>query len=168
MGFIAQDIANLCQKQGIDISNIVHKPESETDNYSVAYGQMVVPLVKAVQEQQAQIAAQQAEIETLKDMVQQLMATRTSESPAIDASGWRVWPNPAGTEVQVELDAVTAGATILLQSVLGKTLITQAAHAGNQKIDLKSVPAGTYFIQVNMPGKTPVVKSLIKYSWTRH
>ncbi|MBL7807705.1 MAG: tail fiber domain-containing protein, partial [Saprospiraceae bacterium] len=78
MGFVAQEVETLCLHQGVELSNIVHVPDSDADNYSVAYGQLVVPLVKAVQEQQTQIAAQRAEIETLKQMVAQLLAQTPS------------------------------------------------------------------------------------------
>lgn len=40
------------------------------DNYSVSYEKFVVPLVKAVQEQQEMIEKQQTEIESLKALVQ--------------------------------------------------------------------------------------------------
>ena len=48
-GFIAQEVdsvANLC---GF-VSSIVHKPANNADPYALAYGELVVPLVKAVQE----------------------------------------------------------------------------------------------------------------------
>jgi hypothetical protein len=46
--------------------NGLHKPANENDNYGVAYSQFVVPLVKAVQEQQTMIETQKAAIEELK------------------------------------------------------------------------------------------------------
>jgi len=48
-GFIAQEVdsvANLCGYE----STIVHRPANNTDPYSMAYSELVVPLVKAVQE----------------------------------------------------------------------------------------------------------------------
>jgi flagellar biosynthesis chaperone FliJ len=38
--------------------NGVHAPVNATDNYSITYDEFVVPLVKAVQEQQQQIEQQ--------------------------------------------------------------------------------------------------------------
>ena len=46
--------------------NGLHKPESSTDNYSLAYSEFVVPLVKAVQEQQTMINEQKKTIDELK------------------------------------------------------------------------------------------------------
>jgi trimeric autotransporter adhesin len=65
MGFIAQDVEKLVKEKGYNLS-VVHAPTNPTDNYSIAYGELLVPLVKAVQEQQKQI-------EELKKLVEQLM-----------------------------------------------------------------------------------------------
>ncbi len=48
-GFIAQEVEQAAKDCGFT-TDIVHKPDDENDNYSVAYGAIVVPLVKAVQE----------------------------------------------------------------------------------------------------------------------
>ena len=73
MGFVAQDLERTMREHGIEVTNLLHSPNHELDNYSIAYGQLVVPLVKAVQElasrvggQQAIIAEQQKEIATLQ------------------------------------------------------------------------------------------------------
>ncbi|MFT5601079.1 MAG: hypothetical protein ACI9N1_001318 [Flavobacteriales bacterium] len=50
-GFIAQEVEQAAIEIGYDF-NGVHVPESENDNYSISYSSIVVPLVKAVQEQQ--------------------------------------------------------------------------------------------------------------------
>jgi len=65
MGFIAQDMDNLVKEKGYNLS-LVHTPANPTDNYSIAYGELVVPLVKAVQEQQKMIEELKKEIEELK------------------------------------------------------------------------------------------------------
>lgn len=48
-GFIAQEIEVAAKNCGYDFNGL-HKPENESDNYSVAYSLFTVPLVKAVQE----------------------------------------------------------------------------------------------------------------------
>jgi hypothetical protein len=79
MGFIAQDVEKLVKEKGYNLS-LVHAPTNPTDNYSIAYGELVVPLVKAVQEQQTMIKEQQStiqeqqrQIDELKKLVEQLM-----------------------------------------------------------------------------------------------
>lgn len=71
MGFIAQEIEKVCKETGVEISNLLHTPKSKHDNYSLAYSQLVVPLVKAVQEQQAEIEALKSQMEQMELIKQQ-------------------------------------------------------------------------------------------------
>jgi hypothetical protein len=48
-GFVAQEVQEAAKKTGYDF-NGVHAPENPTDNWSLSYEKLVVPLVKAVQE----------------------------------------------------------------------------------------------------------------------
>jgi hypothetical protein len=57
-GFIAQEVEKAAANSGYDFSGI-NKPKNETDHYSLSYESFVVPLVKAVQEQQTIIIAQE-------------------------------------------------------------------------------------------------------------
>jgi trimeric autotransporter adhesin len=52
VGLIAQEVEQAAA-QSLFVNDIVHAPADSTDNYSIAYGALVVPLIKAVQEQQA-------------------------------------------------------------------------------------------------------------------
>jgi len=73
VGFIAQDVERIIQQTGFTSFDAVHAPANETDNYSMGYSEFVVPLVKAVQEQQIQIDALQKENETLKIINQEFI-----------------------------------------------------------------------------------------------
>ncbi len=61
-GFIAQEVEKLRLQQGSNFDGI-KKPQNDKDHYSLSYEEFVVPLVKAVQEQQKEIIDQQKEIE---------------------------------------------------------------------------------------------------------
>ena len=50
-GFIAQEVETAAQSAGYSFSGL-KKPAHDKDNYSLAYAQFVVPLVKGMQEQQ--------------------------------------------------------------------------------------------------------------------
>ena len=50
-GFIAQEVEKAADVSGYDFSGII-KPKTTQDHYSLSYESFVVPLVKAVQEQQ--------------------------------------------------------------------------------------------------------------------
>jgi hypothetical protein len=64
-GFIAQEVEKAANTSGYDFSGII-KPKTEQDHYSLSYESFVVPLVKAMQEQQQIIKTQQQIVEELK------------------------------------------------------------------------------------------------------
>ena len=72
-GFIAQEVEKVAKEIGYDFDGI-HKPENDHDNYALAYSQFVVPLVKAVQEQQVEIEKQEAINKDLQQQVSELKA----------------------------------------------------------------------------------------------
>ncbi|HET9824804.1 MAG TPA: tail fiber domain-containing protein, partial [Chitinophagaceae bacterium] len=53
-GFVAQDVEKAAKEAGYDFSG-VDKPKNENDFYGLRYSDFVVPLVKAIQEQQHMI-----------------------------------------------------------------------------------------------------------------
>lgn len=70
-GFIAQEVASAATAVGFDFSGI-EKPVNENDNYGLRYAEFVVPLVKAVQEQQQMISDLLQQNKKLKDDMQEL------------------------------------------------------------------------------------------------
>jgi hypothetical protein len=64
-GFIAQEVEKAAIASGYDFSGII-KPKTDQDHYSLSYESFVVPLVKAVQEQQKLILDLQKQVEELK------------------------------------------------------------------------------------------------------
>ena len=82
-GFLAQDIEKICKDLGIDFDGL-HTPDANnnTDHYSLAYSQFIMPLVKAVQEQQSTIDSLnlsnktlQTDLNTLKVEVEAIKAS---------------------------------------------------------------------------------------------
>jgi hypothetical protein len=67
-GFIAQEVEKAADESGFDF-DAVKKPQNDQDHYSLSYQEFVVPLVKAVQEQQKEIADLRKEIEDLKKLI---------------------------------------------------------------------------------------------------
>jgi trimeric autotransporter adhesin len=61
-GFLAQEVEQAARQAGYEFSGL-HKPVSDKDNYTLAYAEFTVPLVKAVQEQQKVIAGQQEKLD---------------------------------------------------------------------------------------------------------
>ena len=67
IGFIAQEVDQILKDLNIEFSGL-HKPEVDnpTSHYTIGYSQFVMPLVKAVQEQQAIIEEQNKKIDVHK------------------------------------------------------------------------------------------------------
>ena len=76
IGFVAQDIEATCKKLGITASNIIHTPDNNKDNYSIAYQELVVPLVKAMQEQQDLIKAMNEKMDAMQKEIDKLKSTK--------------------------------------------------------------------------------------------
>ena len=70
-GFIAQEVEKAARESGYDFS-AVDKPKNENDLYGLRYAEFVVPLVKAVQEQQNIIMQQQVQIDELKKAIREI------------------------------------------------------------------------------------------------
>ena len=75
--FLAQDVEKITTELSYSFDG-VHAPVDDKDHYSIAYSQFIMPLVKAIQEQQElietltrNIALPQNEITQLKDLVYQ-------------------------------------------------------------------------------------------------
>jgi hypothetical protein len=65
-GLIAQEVEQAAEEIGYDFSGII-KPGNEKSTYNLAYAEFVMPLIKAIQEQQQMIEELQQEIENLKN-----------------------------------------------------------------------------------------------------
>jgi hypothetical protein len=67
-GFIAQEVEQAAKDAGFEFDGVI-VPKTNKDYYGLSYSQFVVPLVKAMQEQQQIIQQLKMEIEVLKSMM---------------------------------------------------------------------------------------------------
>jgi hypothetical protein len=74
-GFAAQEVEQAAAAVGYDFSG-VDKPKNDKAFYGLRYGDFVVPLVKAVQEQQKLIDAMQKRLDEQDRLIQQLLKTK--------------------------------------------------------------------------------------------
>ena len=65
IGFLAQDVEKAAHAAGFDFPGI-DVPQTNTDVYTLRYVDFIMPMVKAMQEQQGMIQAQQQQIAELK------------------------------------------------------------------------------------------------------
>ena len=70
-GFVAQDVEKIAKELGYDFDGL-HIPQNNRDHYSLAYSQFIMPLVKAVQEQQEMIQQQGELIKTIQKELKEL------------------------------------------------------------------------------------------------
>jgi trimeric autotransporter adhesin len=70
-GFIAQEVEKAAMNTGYNFSGVI-KPKKEGDHYSLSYDAFVVPLVKAVQEQQQVITDQNKKIADLQQQLDEI------------------------------------------------------------------------------------------------
>jgi len=77
-GFLAQEVEKIVKETGYTSFDAVHAPTNENDNYSLAYSQFVVPLVKAVQELNAKLQTQDSTNQVLQNQLNTLQDVITS------------------------------------------------------------------------------------------
>jgi len=82
-GFIAQEVEQAAQEVGYDFHG-VDKPKNENSHYGLRYAEFVVPLVKAVQEQQEEIVQQNEKIEFQDKKTEQLRMKLEEQSLEIN------------------------------------------------------------------------------------
>jgi hypothetical protein len=80
-GFLAQEVEKAANDANYNFSGIT-KPKTSNDLYSLSYESFVVPLVKAVQEQQAMIEKQQQRIDALEKKLNALLIAKTDSKEA--------------------------------------------------------------------------------------
>ncbi|MEO8147579.1 MAG: tail fiber domain-containing protein [Bacteroidia bacterium] len=83
-GFIAQEVEQAAKQTGYDF-NGVHTPLNNDDNYSLAYAEFVVPLVKAVQELDKNADVENSKVEQIEKENQQLKVNNQSQSEKINS-----------------------------------------------------------------------------------
>jgi hypothetical protein len=84
-GFLAQDVEQICKDLGYEFDGL-HIPDASNpyDNYSVSYSQFIMPLVKAVQEQQEQIEKATSSIQNYEDRMKHLEAENLQLKSELD------------------------------------------------------------------------------------
>jgi hypothetical protein len=179
-GFIAQEVEQAAKTAGYAFSG-VHAPEGETDTYGISYYQFVVPLVKAVQEQQQMIDAQKAINQQLLQQVadqQKSIDALTAMSKASDATGLNTQsninsfsmqqnePNPFTHEtiVKYNLPEQTNNAYMAVYDLSGKQIASfPLTQKGNSSLTITSekLSPGIYIYSIVTDGKVFDSKRMI-------
>ncbi len=169
-GFIAQEVEKAAEELNYEFSG-VDKPANENTPYALRYAEFVVPIVKAMQEQQSVIEAQQKQIETqatemtsMKQRLERLESLLLSQDKmgagAVETgnnSSLNVYPNPTDGIVKISLNNESRQTVNLqLADVTGKVILkrSSADAAINMSFDLTGYPAGNYMLTVTQGSQT--------------
>ena len=171
-GFIAQEVEEAASKSSFDFSGIV-APEDENDHYTLRYAEFVVPLVKAVQEQQEIIEKKEQKIEDLEARLEALMSieikqteSRTFTADPQHAKLSQNSPNPANgmTTIEYFIPAGAKEASLLITNSEGKVIKHQhlplrgLGHLELQSFDFQ---AGQYFYSLLIDGHAIDTKQML-------
>lgn len=168
-GFVAQEVEEAAAECGFDFTGVV-KPQNEHDHYALRYAEFTVPLVKAVQEQQALIEAQSRQIADLQQIVHRMLATAGEPrgAQASPASGQvTLAPNPTKGQATLEMTLREAAEMyISIFDAAGKIVAAQSLGLcpqgrSSHTLDLQKLPSGTYFVQAILDGE-PMVQRILK------
>lgn len=159
-GFVAQDVEKAAKESGYDFSGI-DKPQAENDFYGLRYAEFVVPLVKAVQEQQQVINELQKKI---ADLEQKAFTKSIGTSDAMN-----VWPNPSSNVVFINFVSDQSSKAVVKMYDAKGSLVKQeqlnVLKGDNQfSIDVKRLLNGTYQLSIEWNGaRERKTTQIIKY-----
>lgn len=165
-GFIAQEVEAAAKEVGYDF-NGVQIPQNSDGHYSLAYSQFVVPLVKAVQEQQQIIEGLVKEVEALKSGKANSTTGLNVVADAIAKSSLEQnIPNPFTNETTINynLSKDISTANLFVYDLSGKQIasfpITEKGQS-SIKITSEKLAAGMYIYSIVADGKLVDSKRMI-------
>lgn len=160
-GFIAQEVEKTAKEIGYNFDG-VNAPKNPTDNYSIAYSQFVVPLVKAVQELSKQNNELKKELDELKELVKTNSNKYTEGSLKINESSdgnarlFQNMPNPfsKSTIIKYIIPSNAKRAIITISSVNGVNMKTFDLKSNSQSVEITGgqLTAGTYIYSLFVDG----------------
>jgi trimeric autotransporter adhesin len=169
-GFIAQEVEIAAKEAGYDFHG-VQKPKDENGHYSLAYAQFVVPLVKAVQEQQQIIEGLLREVSELKkgqsNNAEASMTTGIKDGSLISNSSLEQnIPNPFTNEtvINYNLSKEINSASLFVYDLSGKQIASfpiKEKGTASMTITSEKLAAGMYIYSIVADGKLVDSKRMI-------
>lgn len=159
-GFLAQEVEKAAQAVNYDFSGVM-APTHEKDNYQLAYSEFVVPLVKAVQEQQKMIEQQQEQIEELKNLVAKLS---NSSLKGENTSGIiKIYPNPSKGVFTITTGDMES-AQIEVHDLAGNSIrnVELKNNRTDYQLNLSGQAKGTYIVNIMSDGNKITKKIVLE------
>ncbi|HVG42732.1 MAG TPA: tail fiber domain-containing protein, partial [Chitinophagaceae bacterium] len=166
-GFVAQEVEAVAKKLNYDFSG-VDVPKNKEDFYGLRYAEFVVPLVKAVQEQQLQIDELKQQNKELKELFTKLM-NRQEINTTINVSGASLEqnvpnPNNGSTTIRYHLPQSAGNAQIVITNMKGqvlKSINLNSRGDGQITLNASTLPAGSYNYTLYVEGKSMDNKKML-------
>ncbi|MDP4256415.1 MAG: tail fiber domain-containing protein [Bacteroidota bacterium] len=148
-GFVAQEVEKAAKEAGFTFSG-VDKPRNDSGLYALRYAEFVVPLVKAMQEQQEMIKELQSKVQTLEGNADVAIVLR--ENAALEKIN--TYPDPVSSAMTVSINTQRPGAgTLSIYDAGGKlvrqTNITIQQGLNTFNLSLPSVASGYYMLNLD-------------------
>jgi trimeric autotransporter adhesin len=148
-GFVAQEVEQAAAATGFDFSG-VDKPKNDSGLYALRYAEFVVPLVKAMQEQQQLITDLQKKVQSLQDQADVTILMRETFAAGKIAA----YPDPVANNMTVTINTQSTGNGTLQILDSGGKLVKQmniAVQQGNNSINLSlpTLAAGYYTLKMD-------------------
>jgi hypothetical protein len=153
-GFVAQEVEKAASDAGFEFSG-VDKPRTPDGLYALRYAEFVVPLVKAIQEQQAMIVALQGQVQALQQQSDvAIVLNADGASGFANADKVAAYPNPIINSMTVSLNTQSTGNGILSVYDAGGTLVRQEtisvqAGVNTYYLSMPSLAAGYYTLKLD-------------------
>ncbi|HMH21221.1 MAG TPA: tail fiber domain-containing protein [Puia sp.] len=149
-GFVAQEVEKAAAETGYAFSG-VDKPRSDSGLYALRYAEFVVPLVKAMQEQQAMIKDLQTQVQALQTQADVVIVLGGSGGSGDKISAY---PDPVVNAMTVSINTQSTGAGTLSIFDSGGKLIRQMnidMHQGANtfNLSLPNTAAGYYTVRLD-------------------
>lgn len=166
-GFLAQEVEQVAKSIGYDFSGVI-KPVNEKDHYKMDYSDFVVPMVKAIQEQQQMIQDQQKQIEELKKMVANKDNLKISSIELGDKNSVVLdqnVPNPFANQTSISYSVPQNSSTsqIVFYDATGRAIKTARVNGkGQLNVFSNDLTSGTYSYSLVVDGKLVKSRKLMK------
>ena len=176
-GFLAQEVEKAASDVGYDFSGVV-KPQNDKSLYGLRYSEFVVPMVKAMQEQQSMIEDQQRQIAQLTQLVNAMgglnnSAVNDASRQAVQLSNATAVvlnqnvPNPFAeqTIINYSIPQTAVVAQILFYDMAGQLIQTSnitTRGAGQLNVFANDLSNGNYSYTLVIDGKIVDTKKMIR------
>lgn len=139
------------------------QPSAKIDFKTINYTELIPVMVKAMQEQQAQIEQQQQQIEQLKQEISSLKKARNIIAFLSSAELSEASPNPTkgAASIQYVIPEGSRRAELLITDVLGRQIKTiQLTTSGVINVDVTSLASGVYNYSLIIENKTVATRKM--------